>query len=406
MRILLFAQHYAPEEVSGAVLATELAEDLARLGHEIAFVTCAPNYPAGRVFPGYGNPLLGEAESNGVRIIRVWSYIAPSRRFWARILNFGSFSLMALLGGFKAGRPHVLFSYSPPLPLGVSAWLLSRVWGIPWVLRVEDLYPDTAVSSGVLKNRWAISFFYRMERFLYSRADHISLISEGFRKNLLSKGISAEKLSVTPVWADPDIVQPMPKENSFRRKHGLEGKFVVMYAGNLGRTAAMDEVLDAAGLIHEKERVRFVIVGEGADRDRLWGRIQSEGLDKVLLLPFQPRESFPEMMAAADIHLVTLNTQSSSYSLPSKTFNIMASGRPILAVTPSDSEPAKIVTEGQCGINVPPGRPDALAASILDIEARSGAAKTMGENGRKLLLAHYSRRACVASFARILSSGS
>ena len=142
-------------------------------------------------------------------------------------------------------------SYSPPLPLGVSVWLLSRLWRVPWVLRIEDLYPDAAIAAGVLRNSIAIRFFGWLERFIYRRADRISLIAEGFRRDLLAKGVSPDKLSVTPVWADPDIVHPQLKDNPFRHEHGLDSDFVVMYAGALGHTSALEDVLDAAALLHE-----------------------------------------------------------------------------------------------------------------------------------------------------------
>lgn len=220
MHILILAQHYAPEEVSGAVLATELAEDLARQGDRVTFVTCAPNYPAGKVFHGYQNRLFQIETRNGVRIIRVWSYINPSRSFLSRSLNFGTFSIMAAWGALRAGKADVVMSYSPPLTLGLAAWLIQRLRKTPWMLRVEDIYPDAAIAAGILKNQWAIGVFSRMERWLYRKANHISVISDGFRENLLGKGIPPEKISVAPVWADPDLVQPQKKENSFRKRMG------------------------------------------------------------------------------------------------------------------------------------------------------------------------------------------
>lgn len=403
MRILLLAQHYAPEEVSGAVLATELAEDLVQRGRQVTFVTCAPNYPEGRVFAGYRNALVDEQYHNGVRVVRVWSYISPSKVFLSRLFNYGTFSLMALLGGLKAGKPDIVFSYSPPLPLGVSAWCLSRLWRVPWVLRVEDLYPDAAVAVGMLRNPTVIRFFSWLERFLYRQADHVSLISEGFRRNLLAKGVFSEKLSVTPVWADPDIVRPLPKDNDFRREYGLEGAFVVMYAGALGHTSSLEDVLDAAGLLLGQSDVRFVIVGEGVKKDALMQTAQQRKLDNVLFLPFQPRKRFAELLAAADVGLVTLNTQSSSYSLPSKIFNIMASGRSILAITPPDSEIAALVTEGQCGVNLSPGDPQRVAEVVRGWQRDPGQLTQMGQNGRAMLESLFSRSRCVESFAQLLA---
>ena len=414
MKILLMAQHYAPEDVSGAVLATELATDLVSKGHAVTFVTCAPSYPKGQVFPGYHNRLYQVDTLDGVRVARTWSYISPAKSFWHRLLNYGTWSATAFWGGLRAGKPDVIFSYSPPLPLGVSAWLLSRLWNVPWILRVEDLYPDAAVAAGVLHNPAAIRFFGWLEQFLYRRAGQISLISEGFRRNLLAKGVSPDKLSVTPVWADPDIVRPLPKNNGFRNEHGLGGAFVVMYAGALGHTSALEDVLEVAALMQDTPElssklepslssVRFVIIGEGVKKDALVQNARQRKLDSGLFLPFQPREQFAEMLAAADANLVTLNAQSSSFSLPSKTFNIMASARPILAVTPRDSEIAALVADGQCGANVPPGHPQQIAEIIRAWQSDDRQPEQLGRNGRAMLESQFSRSRCVESFAQLMT---
>lgn len=398
MHILIMAQHYAPEEVSGAALATELAEGLAQRGHKVTFVTCAPNYPYGRVFPGYRNVLRSVEECNDVTIIRVWSYITPNRPFWSRIWNFVTFSIMALLGGMTAEKPDVIFSYSPPLPLGVSAWLLGGLWRIPWVLRVEDLYPDTAIAAGVLRNRYAISLFKELEKFLYRKATHISLISEGFRKNLLAKGVPPEKLSVAPVWADVDEIRPLPKENGFRQKLGVQGKFLVLYAGNLGITSALEDVIAGAALLRDHSDVVFLVVGEGIKKDVLVQ--QAGGLKQVIFLPFQPRASIPEMFAAADLGLVTLNADSSPFSMPSKVFTIMASGRPVMAITPPDSEMAQLLETAQCGINV--GNPQIFAQKILEIKGDPMLMNRWGENGRSYMVEYFSRKKCLDLYESML----
>ena len=171
---------------------------------------------------------------DGVRVIRVPGAISRLRkRPVPRLLHYGSYSATAFYGGLFAGKPDVLVSFSPPLPLGLSAWLLSRLWRVPWVLQIEDLYPDAAVAAGVMVNKKAIDFFSAMEQFLYQHADRISIISESFRRTLLGKGVPDSKLEVIPVWADPNEVLPLPKQNLFRHKHHLDGKFVVMYAGNI-----------------------------------------------------------------------------------------------------------------------------------------------------------------------------
>jgi len=408
MRIMFMAQCYAPEDVSAAVLITELATDLVRRGHEVTFITGAPNYPHGCVFPGYRNRAYQVEWLDGVRVVRTWSHISPSKALWPRLLHYGTYSASAFYGGLFAGRPDIVVSYSPPLPLGLSAWLLSRLWRIPWVLELEDLYPDAAVAAGVLRNRRLIGFFSAMERFLYRHATHISVISESFRRNLERKGVPSRKITLIPVWADPEIVRPLPKENDFRQKLGLSGKFVVMYAGNLGLTSCLEDVLGAAAELAteqpgDEDGIHFVLIGEGVKKDDLEAAAREARLTNVMFLPYQPREVFPEMLAAADVGLVTLNASSASSSLPSKVFNVMASARPILAVAPADSDLAQLVESAACGVVVPPGHPKLLAAVLQGLRGQGAGLAEMGQNGRVQLESRYSRASCVDAYEDMLA---
>lgn len=398
MHILIMGQHYAPEEVSGAVLARELAEGLLRYGHQVTFVTAAPGYPQGKVFEGYRNAFLARETLNGVNVIRIWSYISPSKSFWSRILNYGTFSLMALIGGLSAGRVDVLMSASPPLPLGLSAWLVSRIRRIPWLLRVEDLYPETAVNVGVLRNRILIRFFEWMEKFIYRKAAHISLISESFRQNLLTKGISSSRLSVLPVWADPQTIRPMPKENGFRRLHSLESKFILLYSGNIGHTSSLEDVIEAARLLKNEREITFIIIGDGVKKTALQDRSRDYQLENVRFLPYQPREAYPEALAAADVSLATLNSQASHTSLPSKIFAIMAAARPILAVADAASEMANLVQRERCGVVVPPAQPLLLAETVKELYNHPRELAEWGRNGRTALERRYSLEGCLASY--------
>ena len=404
MHVMFMAQWYAPEDVSGAVLITELAVDLVKHGHRVTVVTGAPNYPYGRIYPGYRNPIYKVEWLDGVRVVRTWSFIAPHKSFWRRILQFGTFSATAFYGGLIAGKTDILVNYLPPLPLGLSAWLLSRLWHVPWVLQLEDLFPDAAVAAGILRNRSAIKFFSTVERFLYRQATHISLISENFRQNLLGKSVPPEKITLIPVWADPDFVQPMHKENPFRSQYGLSGKFIVMYAGNLGLTSCLEDVLAAAELLNNETDICFVLIGEGIKKPALEELAKNMELENVIFLPYQPREVFPNMLAAADLNLVTLNRNSSLTSLPSKIFNIMASARPILAVTPAESEVAHLVEEAECGVNVPTDAPGYLAETILKLRQQRHLLDQMGRNGRSQLEDRFSRTRCVEMYEQMLLS--
>ncbi len=398
------AQCYAPENVSAAVLITELATDLVKRGHSVTVITGAPNYPYGIVFEGYRNHPYSVETLDGVRVIRTWSYISPSRKFWSRLLHYGTYSATSFYGGLFAGAPDVIVSFSPPLPLGFSAWLLSRIWRIPWLLQIEDLFPDAAVAAGVMTNKSVINFFLGMENFLYRKARHISVISKSFRQTLLSKGVPASKIEVIPVWADPDEVRPLQKENGFRHKHGLNGKFVVLYAGNIGLTSCLEDVLAAAEILRNRNDIRIVFVGEGVKKEALEAESRARNLDNVLFLPYQPREEFAEMLAAADMGLVTLNPGAGFSSLPSKTFNVMASGRPILAVTPQTGEVARLIRVAGCGWNVLPSSPRKLAGTIIELKGQGSLLTQMGKNGRCYLERHYARSRCVDAYEKMLTT--
>jgi colanic acid biosynthesis glycosyl transferase WcaI len=243
-----------------------------------------------------------------------------------------------------------------------------------------------------------------MEQFQYSHADCISVISESFRQSLLGKGVPDSKIEFIPIWADPDEVHPMRKENTFRQRCGFDHKFVVMYAGNIGLTSCLEDVLHAAEILKCKTDIQFVIVGEGVKKEALEAEMQARQLNNILFLPFQPRKIFPEMLAAADLSLVTLNAGASLSSMPSKIFNVMASARPILAITPPGSEIMRIVESAGCGWNIPPASPEKLAEAILQLKAKESALIQMGKNGRACLEKNYARNHCVAKYEKMLST--
>jgi len=401
MNILILSQEYVPEEVSSAIVTQELAEDLARHGNEVSVVTRAPNYPLGRVFPGYHNKLYQVENINGVQVHRVWSYITPSKGFWQRILSFGTYSADAFLGGLLVQKPDLLVCYSPPLPLGVTGWLLSCVWRIPWVLRVEDLYPEAAVAAGVLTSQRAVQFFNWLANFLYQHSSQISVITEGFRRCLLQKNVPDELITINSCWADPDFVTPQLKENAFRLAHGLSRKFVVMYAGALGLTSALEDVLEAAFILKSHPDIMFVIVGEGIKKVWIQQYIEQNCLSNVKVLPFQPRADFPQMMAAADVNLVTLNQAFSEFSLPHKVFDIMASNRPILGVAPLGCDLAKLIQDNNCGLVVAPQKSMELAQTILKMMDDPDSLVEMGKHGRALLLSTYARNICIDGYEKM-----
>jgi len=249
-----------------------------------------------------------------------------------------------------------------------------------------------------------IDFFLEIEQFLYQHAQRISVISEGFQRSLLSKGVPGSNIKLIPVWADPNEVRPMQKENDFRHLYGLDDKFVLMYAGNIGLTSCLEDVLAAAEILRDRNDIRIVLVGEGIKKESLKNEARVKNLSNVLLLPYQPRDTLPEMLAAADVGLVTLNSGASLSSLPSKTFTVMASARPILAVTPPDGEVASLIRVAGCGWNVPPASPRVLAGTIVALKAQSSLLPQMGKNGRSYLEKYHARTRGVDAYEEMLKT--
>jgi colanic acid biosynthesis glycosyl transferase WcaI len=403
MRILLVSGYYYPEQVGAGLWVRQLASDLKTLGHDVCVLTSFPSYPHGRVFEGYRGRFFQRETVEGIPVIRTWVYATPSKNFWARVAAFGSFCASALIGGLAARiRADVVYAILPPLPLGISAAVLAKAAGARLAVSIQDIYPDIAVSLGVLRNRRAIQFFMSVERWIYRRAHRIVVISEGFRQNLLEKGVPAEKIAVVPNWADPDAIRPANRENAFRNQHSKPGEFVVLYSGSLSHNSRLEPVLEAARQL-AGEPFRFLIAGEGVHKPALADRADRLGLRNVSFLPFQPLERYAEALAAADATLVTLHPGATFASVPSKVYKQMAAARPILAIADRRSEVARLVEESGCGLAIQPDDAFGLVEALRRLAARREEVARMGAAGRGYITDVCSRGRCVAAIENALA---
>ena len=402
MRIFLLSNYYSPETVGAGVWVTQLARDLKSLGHSVTVVTSFPSYPAGRIFPEYASHRHLRETIDGIDVIRTYTYGGGSHGVPAKVLGFAAFCASSALGGLaELPRADVVYAILPPLPLGVSGWLLARAARCPLVVNVQDIYPDVAIGAGLLRNARAIGALGRMEAWVYRRAARIVVISEGFRRNLLAKGVPAGKIGVVPNWADLDEIRPGARLNGFRRELGLDGEFLVLYAGSLSRNSHLDPVIDAAGLL-SAEGFAFVIAGEGVHKDHLERKARRLGLANVRFLPFQPVERYAEALAAADATLVTLAPAATCASAPSKIYKQMAAARPVIAVAEAESEAGRLVGESGCGVRVPPDNAPALAQALRTAAADPAGCARMGRDGRAYIERYCSRARSVAAIERVL----
>ncbi|MFQ5777059.1 MAG: sugar transferase [Terriglobia bacterium] len=400
---MLVGQYFWPEKIGAGLWLHQLATDLAANGHQVSMVTAFPHYPEGRVFPGYRRAVFRREVVSGVEVVRTFIYATPSKSFWPRVLSFGTFCASAPLGCFGMQRPEVIYCIIPPLPLAWTTELVGLARRVPVVVNVQDIYPDLAVSLGYLRNRLAIRFFQWMERFIYEHAAGVVVITDSFRDNLIAKGVPARKIHVVPNWADSHEIEPGPKQNSFRRELGMNHEFTVVYSGSLGHNTCLETVVEAARIL-AAEPFRFLLVGDGIHKQALENLAKKYRLTNLSFLPFQPLEVYPQVLAASDVQLVTLNSTASAISLPSKIFKIMASGRPLLALTRPESDLCRLLAGGRCGICVDPKDPQGLAAALRRLAGDRGALETMGTNARRFLLENFARSRCVSQLESILVS--
>ncbi|MHC4618035.1 MAG: glycosyltransferase family 4 protein [Planctomycetota bacterium] len=405
MRILIPTLYFAPDVGANAEIVTGLAEGLAAQGHDVTVVTAFPHYDQNRIWDEYRGRLFQRDRNGRIQVVRTYLYVPQSKtNILGRLLNYASFNVLSTLAALGNGPCELILAPSPPLTIGLTAYVLSRLWGVPYVYNVQDIYPDVAVRLGVLENPRLIRFFRWMEDFIYSKAKAVTVLSEGFRRNLLGKGVPERKIHIIPNFVDVSFVRPLSRDNAFARSKGLHEKFVVMYAGNVGLSQNLEIVLDAADELRDLTDVQFLIVGNGSAKERLVARSAGMGLDNVRFLSFQPREDLPEMYASADLCLVTLRPGLADESVPSKAYTIMASERPMLAAVDRQSEVKRLIDAADCGVWVEPADPSALAAHVRRLHGDPVLRERLGRNGRRYVVQHYTPQVAASQYHELLVS--
>jgi colanic acid biosynthesis glycosyl transferase WcaI len=403
MRILVLIIQYPPDVNTSGMLMGQLCEGLAARGHDVSVLTTFPHYEKFRVWDEYRGKLFETDFRNGVEITRTCVYASGSKQnMLNRLLSYLSFNVLATVAGAVSRRNYdVILCSNGSFFSGLAATIIGRFKGVPFIYNVQDLYPETPVQAGQISNRVVIGALEKLERFMYTRAAQVSVISPAFRDNLLGKCVPPHKITTIPNFVDVDFMRPYPKVNALSREYGLTDKFVVTHAGNLGYVYDLDTLLDTAQLVRSENDIQFLIVGDGVERVRLENRAHTLGLDNVRFLPFQPRECLPLLRGASDVQVALYRRGSAQFSMPSKVYEIMASGRPVLASADVDSDLCRLVTSTGCGICVEPHTPAKLASALLALYRDPSLRKRMGDRGRNEAVRAYSRDAIVAQYEEL-----
>jgi glycosyltransferase involved in cell wall biosynthesis len=388
MKILFLSDNYPPERNAAASRVHERAVYWARWGHAVTVITGAPNFPEGRVQEGYTNAWHRRETRDGVGVVRVKTYIAPNEGKWRRIADFLSFMLAGLVAGWweclRHGRPSAVAATSPQFFTAVAGWALARSIRRPFLLEISDLWPASIAAVGAMKPGRVLRALEALELFLYRQASHIVAQTPAFRDDMVQRGIDPAKISVVLNGVELSLFSPLPRDPAKARELGLpeQGPFVVGYLGTLGMAHGLDRVIEAAEQLRD-EPVCFLLMGPGAEREKLMAEVRARALGNVVVAPAQPKQEMPRAWSVCDLSLVHLkDTPVFASVIPSKIFESMASGKPILLAAP-EGEASQLVEAEQAGIAIRSGEPSELAAAVRRLARNAAERESYAANARR-----------------------
>lgn len=407
MKILYVSQYFPPEMGAPAARAVELARHWVRAGHHVTVLTGFPNHPTG-VVPAEWRPRLRRIvyreTVDGVNVVRTWLLTLPNRKAHERILNYSSFCASAALRGLGVPRPDVVIATSPQLLVGLSGWWIARWKRVPFVFEVRDLWPESLAAVGA---GGETSFLHRSLRvvagFLYRNSQQIVVVTPAFREHLIKHwNVATEKISVVANGVETDLFSPENTDANLRREWNAEGKFVACYLGTMGMAHGLETLVDAAMRLQSTHpEIMFLLVGEGAEKDRIKAMVASHALVNVRFVDQQPRERIPAYINASDVCLVLLkNTELFKTVVPTKMLEFMSCAHPV--VVGVDGESRKIVEEAGAGIMIEPENAAALADAITKLAADPSLRETLGRSARAYILQHCARKQTALTYIAVL----
>ena len=402
MRIAYLCQYFPPEIGAPAARVSELSAAWSAMGHDVTVITGLPNHPTGVVPPEYRWTVFRKERRDGYSVWRNWLYATPNEGFIKKTLSHLSFMISSGVSStIRLRRCDVLVVSSPTFFSALSAWFISRIRRIPFVFEVRDLWPGIFIELGVLKNRTIIAVLEAVEMFLYRSASRIVVVTEPFKEHLRQRGVPPEKIAVITNGVDTNAFFPAQSGDSLRRDHDLSDRFVVLYIGAHGISHALRRILAAARRTEDDPEICWVFVGEGAEKAALVAEAHSLGLRNVRFVPGQPREHVPAWYAACDVALVPLrDVPLFDTFIPSKMFEIMACGRPIVGSVRGEAR--RILDASGGAVTVAPEDATAIADAVHRLKADKALRQRMADSARTFVAANYERRVLATRYAALL----
>ncbi len=367
MRILFLTDNFPPEVNAPASRTFEHCREWVKAGHQVTVITGAPNFPTGKVFPGYRNRLWQRETMDGIEVVRVWTYIAANAGVAKRTLDYLSFMVFGFLAGLAQRRPDVIVGTSPQFFTNCAAWMLSVFRWRPFIFELRDLWPESIKTVGAMQDSAALRLLERLELFLYRRAAAVVAVTESFRRNLIARGINGDQIAVITNGVDLSRFQPMPRDPELAGQLGLTGKFVAGYIGTHGMAHALETLLEAAqriAALPTSPEVHFVLLGDGARKSALKATAEQMGLKNVTFLDTVPKAEVPRYWSLLDVSIIHLRKSDNfTQVIPSKLFECMGMGIPVLHGVAGES--ADIVEREDIGLVFEPENVEALGDGLL-----------------------------------------
>jgi len=390
---------------SAAHLFHDLGCYLVARGHQVSVVTEFPWRRLGcaEFAAKYRNARFWLRETmDGMDVMRVRRFPFREGSLIGRGINALLLPFTFYLGARSTGQKDVALVYSPPLTLGMAAFLLQRLHHVPFVFNVQDITPQDLIDLGLMKDPLLICFFEWMERFTYAQAACIVVHSEGNRQYLITqRSVSPDKVVVIPNWVDIDLIRPSDRLNGFREKHGLGTSFLVCYAGSMGYAQDLNPIIQAAKELQEYEDILFLVIGEGVRASEWRQKVERLRLRNVRFLPLQPKTLYPSIVSASDVGVVPLTEELRTPVVPAKLLDFMAGDRPVIATVNLDGDTSRIIREANCGYALAPDDGQGVAEAILALYHDQSMARQLGSNGRAYAESHFSLKVCTTQYEEL-----
>jgi colanic acid biosynthesis glycosyl transferase WcaI len=405
MKILIISAVFPPEIAAAGFMSEELAEELKLNGHKVLIITGWPSYPEGHLFKDWNAKFHKVVKNeNNLKIIRVGHTFGNRKNTLLRFFYFLSFSFSSFVVGLFSGSIDKVICLSTPIFGTWSSWMLAKIKWATFFYDVFDLHPESAFNAGLLNKESPIyKIWYFQDRLLCKKSDIIVTLSNAMKNEIAQRGINIKKIHTIPFWIDTDRIMPKNRINNWRIKNNIQSDtFVALYAGTIGYISGVEILIEVSDLLKVNSKILILLVGEGVLKENLMEKAVITGCKNIRFLPFQSESDLSNMLASADVGLITLLENAGRTSVPSKMLGYMAAERPVIASVSNDSGTAELINEGKCGIIAGCQNAQSIAEAILFAIENPEKMEVMGKRGRQLIQNKYSRKVCAAQYESLL----